>query len=53
MNPFFMCYIEKFTDGDGLWYIRFPDGTRAWDQGFKTRAWATRTLKWLLRGDGI
>jgi hypothetical protein len=38
------CYIEYVN---GLWYIKWPDCTKAWDQGYKTRGWATRTLRWL------
>jgi hypothetical protein len=36
------CYIEQASSGK--WYIMWPDCTRACDQGFKTRGWATRTL---------
>jgi len=36
------CYIERLYDG--LWYIMWPDGTKAWGQGYKTRAWAVRVL---------
>ena len=36
------CYIELI---DGLWYIMWPDCTKAWAQGYKTRKWAVRTLK--------
>lgn len=32
---------------NNLWYICNPDTTIAWNQGFKTRGWATRTLNWL------
>jgi len=39
------CYIEQ--QSNNLWYICWPDCTKAWDQGYKTRAWATRTLNWL------
>jgi len=40
-----VCYIEQ--DTNGLWYITWPDCTRAWGQGYKTSAWAKRTLNWL------
>jgi hypothetical protein len=39
------CYVEK--NENGLWYICWPDCTRAWSQGYKTRSWATRTLNFL------
>jgi hypothetical protein len=38
------CHIEEMN---GLWYIMWPDNTRAWTQGYKTRSCATRTLNWL------
>ena len=38
------CHIEE---QNGLWYIMWPDCTRAWSQGYKTRGWASRTLNWL------
>ncbi len=38
------CYIENIN---GLWYIMWPDCTKAWDKGYKTLGWATRTLNWL------
>jgi hypothetical protein len=40
------CHIEQM--GDGLWYIMYPDNTKAWRSGYKTHGWATRTLNWLL-----
>lgn len=39
------CYIEQLSDKK--WYIMWPDCTKAWYVGFKTRNWATRTLIWL------
>jgi hypothetical protein len=44
MNQYKFCHIEHINN---LWYIMWPDCTRAWDQGYKTSGWATRTLKWL------
>jgi hypothetical protein len=35
-------HIEQLSDG--LWYIMWPDCTKAWRQGYKTRNWATRVL---------
>jgi hypothetical protein len=40
------CYIECVND---LWYIMWPDGTKAWNTGYKTRACATRTHKFLVK----
>jgi hypothetical protein len=39
------CYIEQASNG--LWHIMWPDCTRAWPDGYKTKGWATRTLNWL------
>jgi hypothetical protein len=39
------CHIERYSNG--LWYIMYPDNTKAWSQGYKTASWATRTLNWL------
>lgn len=41
---FEQCYIEYVN---GRWGIYWPDNERAWPWTFKTRGWATRTLKWL------
>lgn len=38
------CFIEQVHN---LWYIKWPDGSKAWTQGYKTRGWAKRTLEWL------
>lgn len=38
------CFIENVN---GIWYIKWPDGAKAWSQGYKTKGWATRTLKQL------
>ncbi len=38
------CYIESIN---GRWYIMWPDCTKAWDQGYKTRSWAVRMLNYL------
>lgn len=38
------CYVENIN---GLWYIMWPDCSKAWSQGYKTQVWATRTLNWL------
>jgi hypothetical protein len=38
------CYIESIN---GRWYIMWPDCTKAWDQGYKTRGWAVRMLNYL------
>lgn len=42
------CHIEQ-SYNNNHWYICWPDGSRAWDQGYKTRGWAKRTLNWLKR----
>lgn len=39
------CYIEEVN---GMWAIYWPDCTLAWNQRFKSRGWATRTLNWLI-----
>ncbi len=38
------CHVECVN---ALWGIYYLDSTLAWDQKFKTKAWATRTLNWL------
>jgi hypothetical protein len=38
------CYVES---NNGRWYIMWPDCTKAWDQGYKTRSWAVRMLNYL------
>jgi len=40
------CHIECVND---LWGIYYPDNSLAWQQKFKTRGWATRTLNWLVK----
>lgn len=40
------CYIEQVN---GLWGIYWPECTLAWNQKFKTKGWATRTLNWLTK----
>ena len=45
MNQYKFCHIEQMNNG--LWYIMWPDCTKAWDQGYKTSGWATRTLNFL------
>ena len=40
------CHIECI---DGNWGIYWPDNTLAWNDKYKSRAWATRTLNWLIR----
>lgn len=42
---YWQCHIEKLNDD--RWYIIWPDCTKAWDQGYKSRGWAVRTLNWL------
>ena len=37
------CHIENIN---GSWYILWPDSTKAWPHGYKTRGWATRILNW-------
>ena len=39
------CYIESIN---GRWYIMWPDCTKVWDQGYKTRSWAVRMLNYLV-----
>lgn len=39
------CFIEQYPNS--LWYIVYPDGTKAWRQGYKTNSWASRVLNWL------
>lgn len=41
------CHTEMLSNGK--WYILQPDNSKAWPTGYKTRGWATRTLKWLQR----
>jgi hypothetical protein len=41
------CHIEQMSNG--LWYIMYPDNTKACPTGYKTSGWATRTLNRLLR----
>lgn len=38
------CHIE-YTNGK--WVIYYPDCTLAWNQQYKTKSWATRTLNLL------
>lgn len=40
-----VCHIEQLSND--RWYIMWPDGTKAWNQGYKTLGWAKRTLNWL------
>ncbi len=47
MNQYKFCHIEQMNNG--LWYIMWPDCTKAWSQGYKTLGWAKRTLNWLQR----
>lgn len=39
------CHVERVN---GSWAIYWPDNTIAWNQKYKTRGWATRTLNWLI-----
>lgn len=36
------CFIEQHEDQK--WYIMWPDNTKAWCAGYKTRGWAKRVL---------
>lgn len=38
------CYIEKIGE---LWYICYPDCTKAWIIGYRSQQAATTVLKWL------
>lgn len=44
------CYVEQHENG--LWYVMYPDCTRAFHNGYKTKGWATRTLNWLNERSG-
>lgn len=50
MNLYGQCYIDQYN---GLWWVRFPDGSKAWDTGYKSRGWAQRTLRQLLEIDRL
>lgn len=39
------CHVERVN---GSWAIYWPDNTIAWNQKYKTKGWATRTLNWLI-----
>lgn len=45
MNSFSFCYVQQLPDSK--WYIMWPDCTKAWSDGYATKGWATRILKWL------
>jgi hypothetical protein len=44
-NVWKYCYVEKIGE---LWYICYPDCTKAYHQGYKTQGWATRVLNELI-----
>lgn len=44
MNSYKYCYVEKYN---GLWWISYPDGSKAWPDGFKTQREAMETLDWM------
>ena len=38
---FYLCHTEFFND---RWWILYPDSSKAWPNGFKSKSWATRVL---------